>query len=427
VTHLSLPDEQISRPPNFSQDSVHLVRRPVLAVDLSVWGYQLVCPEASNVPPGASEARLLNALAELGVRQLVSERVAIVPIGRDTLLGQLPLPAAERIVLELRVAANDVDDALLKAAEDRLDEGFQLAVSADFAAPALKPLLERVSLVRVPFAALETVDLEAVRQSGRSLRVWVDDVKDTAAFREARKYKAQYYSGDFLFRPSSLEARKAPRNLFVLVELMEKVRQEDVKLSAIEDILRNDAGLSVTLLRFLNSAGFGLKVQVSTIRQAVALLGLGEFSRWLTLIGLSEASSKPNEVLVTALIRAKTCEAVAQKASPEKNGSFAFMVGLLSLLDAMLDKPLEKILDELPVSAKLRAALLEQSGFEGEVLAAVLDYERGLTPEPVAAGDALITTALLDQSWRQAIVWADRLRGSMPPKPPSKPPASRTF
>jgi EAL and modified HD-GYP domain-containing signal transduction protein len=404
VSHLSLPDEQISRPPAFSQDSVHLVRRPVLAVDLSVWGYQLVCPAAGGAAQGASEARLLNALAELGVRQLVSERVAIVPIGRETLLGQLPLPAAERIVLELRIEPSDVDDALLKAAEERLDEGFQLALSSDFGAPALKPLLERVGLVRVPFATLEMLDLEALKQSGRSLRVWVDDVKDTAAFREARKYKAQYYSGDFLFRPSSLEARKAPRNLFVLVELMEKVRQEDVKLSAIEDILRNDAGLSVTLL-----------------------LGLGEFSRWLTLIGLSEASSKPNEVLVTALIRAKTCEAVAQKASPEKNGSFAFMVGLLSLLDAMLDKPLEKILDELPVSTKLRAALLEQSGFEGEVLAAVLDYERGLTPEPVAAGDALITTGLLDQSWRQAIVWADRLRGSMPPKPPSKPPASRSF
>lgn len=416
----SVPEESASRPPVFERDSVHLVRRPLLAVDLSVWGYELVCP---GVGVGAtslvgSEARLLNALAELGVRQLVSERVAVIPIGRETLLGQLPLPAAERIVLELRVAPDLVDDALIVAAEDRLDEGFQLALSAELGADAFKPLIERVSLVRVPFASLGKLQLDKLCGAGRAPRLWVDDVNDTQQFREARKHKATYFSGNFLFKPSNVEGRKAPRNLYVLVELMEKVRQEDVKFSAIEDILRNDAGLSVTLLRFLNSAGFGLRMQVSTIRQAVAMLGLGEFTRWLTLIGLGESSSKPHEVLITALIRAKMCEVIAQKTSSDKTGGFAFMVGLLSLLDAMLDQPLEAILDELPVSAKLRSALLEHSGFEGEVLSVVLDYERGLVPE-----SSKITGALLEEAWHKAIGWADRMRGSLPPRAPSKPPA----
>jgi c-di-GMP phosphodiesterase len=414
------PAESASRPPVFENESVHLVRRPILAVDLSVWGYELVCPGVGSTGTHliGSEARLLNALAELGVRQLVAERVAVIPIGRDTLLGQLPLPAAERIVLELRVDPASVDDALIVAAEDRIDQGFQLALSADLGSDAFKPLLERVSLVRVPFSALGQVAIEQLAASGRAPRVWVDEVNDTQQFREARKHKATYFSGNFLFKPSNVEGRKAPRNLFVLVELMEKVRQEDVKFSAIEDILRNDAGLSVTLLRFLNSAGFGLRMQVSTIRQAVAMLGLGEFSRWLTLIGLGESSSKPHEVLITALIRAKMCELIAQKTSADKSGSFAFMVGLFSLLDAMLDKPLEAILDELPVSTKLRSALLEQSGFEGEVLAIVLDYERGLIPEK-----SKVTGALLEEAWHQAIQWADRLRGSLPPRPPSRPPA----
>jgi c-di-GMP phosphodiesterase len=416
----SVPEESASRRPVFERESVHLVRRPILAVDLSVWGYELVCPgtAATGTQHVGSEARLLNALAELGVRQLVSERVAVIPIGRDTLLGQLPLPAAERIVLELRVDPASVDDALILAAEDRIEEGFQLALSAELGSDVLRPLIERVSLVRVPFAMLGMLQPEKLGAAGRAPRLWVDDVNDTQQFREARKHKATYFSGNFLFKPSNVEGRKAPRNLFVLVELMEKVRQEDVKFSAIEDILRNDAGLSVTLLRFLNSAGFGLRMQVSTIRQAVAMLGLGEFSRWLTLIGLGEASSKPHEVLITALIRAKMCELVAQKSSADKSGSFAFMVGLLSLLDAMLDRPLESILDELPVSTKLRSALLEQSGFEGEVLAIVLDYERGgLVPE-----SSKVTGAVLEDAWHQAIQWADRLRGSLPPRPPSRPP-----
>jgi EAL and modified HD-GYP domain-containing signal transduction protein len=220
-------------------------------------------------------------------------------------------------------------------------------------------------------------------------------------------------SGDFLLKPSPVEGRRAPRNLQVLMELMTRLREPAVGFAEIESILRRDAGLSVTLLRFLNSAGFGLRVQVSNIRQAVALLGLSEFSKWVTLVGLGEASYKPNEVLITALTRAKTCELMAasnRERSFNPSGSgLAFMVGLFSLLDALLDQPLEKVLEELPVADSLRNALLEHAGFEGELLAAVLDFERGLLPEslPLDSGD-------LQECWQKAVEWADGLRGALP-------------
>src|SRR4029453_3511248 len=138
--------------------------------------------------------------------------------------------------------------------------------------------------------------------------------------------------GDFLLKPSPVEGRRAPRNLSVLMELMTKLRQPDVGFSEIENVLRRDAGLSVTLLRFLNSAGFGLRVQVTNSRRAGALLGRSEFTKWVPLVGLGEASYKPPEVLITALIRAKTCELVANGNKPAgPSGGNAFMVGLFSL------------------------------------------------------------------------------------------------
>jgi EAL and modified HD-GYP domain-containing signal transduction protein len=217
-----------------------------------------------------------------------------------------------------------------------------------------------------------------------------------------------------------MEGRRAPRNLTVLMELMTKLRQPDVGFAEIESVLRRDAGLSVTLLRFLNSAGFGLRVQVSNIRQAVALLGLAEFTKWVTLVGLGEASYKPHEVLITALVRAKTCELVASGGSdrPQQSGA-AFMVGLFSLLDAMLDQPLDVVLKDLPVSDSLRSALLEHSGFEGEILAAVLDYERGFIPDtlPLNTGDIF-------ECWQRAVAWGDALRASLP-EPNSQAPRSK--
>lgn len=411
--------------PNPSSDTnlvskrVQVTRRALFARDLSVWGYELMCP-AQEGPSGersSAEVALLNALAEFGVKPLVAEKVAVIAVGRDTLLGRLPLPQSEGTVLSLRLTRKELDQDLVKAAEERLDEGFQLALGGELWAPEAAPLLERAAIVRVQYLELRAGILDRLGARPRGQQLWVDGVNAPEDFPNTRQYAPNYFSGDFLLKPSPVEGRKAPRNLSVLMELMAKLRQPDIAFAEIENVMRRDAGLSVTLLRFLNSAGFGLRVQVNNIRQAVALLGLNEFSKWVTLVGLGEASTKPPEVLVTALIRAKTCELVANgKNENAPSGGTAFMVGLFSLLDAMLDQPLDVILKDLPVSDTLKNALLEQTGYEGEILAAVLDYERGLLPEslPAKAGD-------LFDSWQKAMRWADALRTSLPePEGPRK-------
>ena len=391
---------------------VQVTRRALFARDLSVWGYELMClaQEGPNGERLTAEVALLNALAEFGVKPLVADKVAVVAVGRDTLLGQLPLPQSEGTVLSLKVVRSTLDADLIKSIEERLDEGFQLAIGGELWVPEAAPLLARATMVRVQYHELRAGVLDRLGPRPRGQQLWVDGVNAPEDFPNTRLYAPNFFSGDFLLKPSPVEGRKAPRNLSVLMELMTKLRQPDIAFAEIENIMRRDAGLSVTLLRFLNSAGFGLRVQVNNIRQAVALLGLSEFSKWVTLVGLGEASFKPPEVLVTALIRAKTCELVANgKNESSPSGGTAFMVGLFSLLDAMLDQPLDVILKDLPVSDSLKNALLEQTGYEGEILAAVLDSERGLMPEnlPPKAGD-------LFESWQKAVKWADALRTSLP-------------
>ena len=404
---------------NLSAKRLMVSRRALFARDLSVWGYEVMCPGLGA--PGAgnlgSEVALLNALAELGIKQLVAEKVAVISVGRDTLLGRLPLPTSEGTVLSLRVDAKGVDADLIRATDDRLDEGFQLALSGDLWAPEVAPLIDRACMLRVSYPQLAAGFLQRIGSRPRSQQLWIDGVDSPEDFPNTRQYAPNYFSGDFLLKPSPVEGRRAPRNLTVLMELMTKLRQPDVGFAEIESILRRDAGLSVTLLRFLNSAGFGLRVQVSNIRQAVALLGIAEFQKWVTLVGLGEASYKPHEVLVTALIRAKTCELVASgnKDAPSAAGS-AFMVGLFSLLDAMLDQPLDVILKDLPVSEVLRSALLDHAGYEGAILAAVMEHERGIFPEslPLHSGDMF-------EAWQKAVQWADSLRGSLPEPQSTKP------
>jgi EAL and modified HD-GYP domain-containing signal transduction protein len=398
--------------PGPTQRRLQVTRRALFARDLSVWGYELTCAAETSASGErmSAEVGLLNALAELGIKPLVADKVAVISVGRDMLLGRLPLPQSDGTVLSLRLVQKELDRDLIAAAEERIDEGFQIALSGDLWAPEAAPLLDRAALIRVHYSELRAGVLERLGPRPRAQQLWVDGVDQPEDFPNTRQYAPSFFSGDFLLKPSPVEGRRAPRNLSVLMELMTKLRDPDVSFSEIESILRRDAGLSVTLLRFLNSAGFGLRVQVNSIRQAVALIGLTEFSKWVTLVGLGEASSKPPEVLLTALIRAKTCELVANgKNDKAPSGSTAFMVGLFSLLDAMLDQPLDVILKDLPVSDSLKNALLEQTGYEGEILAAVLDYERGLLPEFLP-----LKTADMFESWQKAVLWADSQRSSLP-------------
>jgi c-di-GMP phosphodiesterase len=415
---MDLPNPQAS----LTAKRLQVTRRALFARDLSVWGYELMCPpqDGPNGERLSAEVALLNALAELGVRPLVAEKVAVIAVARDTLLGRLPLPQSEGTVLSLRLAKGELDQDLITAAEERIDEGFQLAIGGEMWLPEAARLLDRAALIRVQFKELQAGVLERLGPRPRGQQLWVDGVDNPDDFPSTRNYAPNYFSGDFLLKPSPVEGRRAPRNLSVLMELMTKLRQPDVGFAELENIMRRDAGLSVTLLRFLNSAGFGLRVQVNNIRQAVALIGLSEFTKWVTLVGLGEASYKPPEVLLTALIRAKTCELVAAgtNKAPQQGGT-AFMVGLFSLLDAMLDQPLDVILKDLPVSDHLKSALLEQTGYEGEILAAVLDYERGLLPESLP-----LKTADMFDSWQKAVQWADSLRSSLP-EPESSPRSRR--
>lgn len=400
--------------------SLHVVRRAIFARDLSVWGYELMAggaPESSS-HENPSDVRLLNAIAELGVKPLVGDKLAVIAVTRASISGNLPLPAGTgSIVLELCLGPNDVNEQLVEAVDERLDEGFQLALSGVLDSPGTVPLIRRAKILRLSYNELRTGAVDNIDSRPRSQSLWIDGVDEPEYFPRTRKYGPHYFSGDFLLKPSPVEGRRAPRNVAVLMDLITALQDPDVRFSDIELILRKDAGLSVTLLRFLNSAGFGLRVQVSTIRQAVALLGIAEFSKWVTLVGLGQASVKPNEVLLTALVRAKTCELIAGK---NAQGGTAFMVGLFSLLDAMMDQSMETVLEELPVSEVLKSALLDNLGFEGEILAGVLDHERGLSPDSMPQGTEDVYT-----SWRQALAWAEELRSSLPQNAPAKARRSR--
>jgi len=150
-----------------------------------------------------------------------------------------------------------------------------------------------------------------------------------------------------------------------------------MSVERVEDAIKKDTALTYRLLQFINSAWFGLKREVDSIRHALVLLGPPEIRRWLALISLrSMAADKPNELMIQALIRARMAEELARNLEMREAGPDLFLMGMFSVLDAMLDKPMEEILAKLPINPKITSALLGEPGRFRDVLDMILAFER---------------------------------------------------
>lgn len=160
-----------------------------------------------------------------------------------------------------------------------------------------------------------------------------------------------------------------------MLQLLAKLSHADTKVADLEQVISQDVSLSFKLLKIINSALYAMPRKVQSVRQAILLLGRQRIKSWVTLLALGESSDKPNELMVTAMVRAKMSELLAVGLGRIKEKESYFTVGLFSALDAILDAPMEEIAESLPLADDLLAALLKREGQMGAVLSCVLGYE----------------------------------------------------
>jgi EAL and modified HD-GYP domain-containing signal transduction protein len=158
--------------------------------------------------------------------------------------------------------------------------------------------------------------------------------------------------------------------------LLATLHDPGLEFDRAEEIVCSDVALSYRLLRHVNSARFSLPRKVESIRETLVYLGLHTVKGMALLFLLSAMENQPHDLIQIAMLRAKMCQLLAKARDAEDVHSF-FTVGLLSTLDALMDAPMDKLLEELPLADELRRALLDLDGELGAVLAATLAYERG--------------------------------------------------
>jgi c-di-GMP-related signal transduction protein len=345
---------------------VFVARQPIFSRNMQVYGYELLYRGSANDSFDGTAADLATArviahtFLTIGAEKLLNGKIPFINFDSSLLLEHaavLPFPYAVFEILENVKPTEDV----LAACRELKKKGYKLALDDVVTEARVEPWLDVVDIVKVDFLSAdpEARKVLATRCKERKILALAEKVETRADHENAVALGYDYFQGFFFGRPTVVQGRTLSETKLVLVQLLREVSADEVNFDRVEPLMQRNVSLVYKLLRFMNSPLFAWRSQIKSVRHAMALLGEDELRKWLCLLvvaGLG-ADTIP-QLLVDSLVRARFAELVSHKTRLNRKKSSAFLLGLLSHLDAILHRPMEEIITELDLEDDLASALL---------------------------------------------------------------------
>ena len=358
---MTTPATAIAVPP---PSAGFVARQPILTQDEKVFGYELLFRDGvesyfcSSDPEAASRSTLDTSLL-MGLDVLCDGRRAFINCTRDMLLKDYItlLPSSQTVVEILETVE---PDELVTAACQRLKEGGYMIALDDFAVDdPRQPLTDFADIIKVD-VRLTTLEQRAAlvkRYGPWRCRMLAEKVETREEFLAAKKAGFLYFQGYFFRRPETMKAHEISGNRLNYIRMLQVVSKPELEPREIENAIKGEASLCYRLLRYLNSAAFGFANEIHSVRHALAILGEREVRRWVRLVAtLSAGQHKSSEIVLSALVRARFCELLSPKT--KYGDSDLFLMGLLSLMDSILEIPMSEVLDSVPIDQETKEVLL---------------------------------------------------------------------
>ena len=358
-------------------------RQPIYRNGVEVFAYELLSRNselnraAFTDGDKATAHLLLNAFIEIGLDQVVGSNQAFVNVTRNFVLSEFcwALPK-DRIVLEI-VGGTLVDEALLNALSRLSKAGYSIALDNFVYSEELRPLVELANIVKIDIRALDreavATQISLLRQF--NVKLLAEKVETHDDYEYCRQLGFDYFQGYFFCKPQSVAETKIPFNRLSTLHLLAKLQDPKISIDELEHAVGQDLAISYRILRYLNSPIHALPRKIDSLRHAIALVGTRLICNWASLILLEAIEDKPRELMITTMVRAHMCQQLGA-AMHQKNVDQFFTVGLLSMIDAIVDRPMAEALEVLPLVDEVKQALLHHKGPMGAALACVKAYER---------------------------------------------------
>jgi c-di-GMP-related signal transduction protein len=389
-----------------------VARQPILTVDEKLFGYELLfrdslvnqfsCSDADGAACSTLDSSLL-----MGLDTLCNGRIAFLNFTRDVLLRDYALLfPPDRVVVE--VLETVTPDAEIVATCQRLKkDGYRIALDDFAVADPRQPLLDSAWILKVDLRATSLrAGADLVRELGPSHLMLAEKVETREEFHAARKAGFVYFQGYFFHKPEIVTTTDIPFNKLNYLRMLQAVQDPELDLRKIESLIKCEVAICYRLLRYLNSAAFAFSNEIRSIRHALTMLGSVEIRRWVRLVAtLGATQQQGSEVVSAALVRARFCELLTHKVA--HNGSDLFLVGLFSLIDSILQMPMQAVLSHIRIEDPIKNVILGHPSHLRTIYRLMLAQESGEWPdvEGLCKLLHLSTEESADAYWR-AVEWS---------------------
>lgn len=362
-----------------------VARQPIFDRKERIFAYELLFRQSnlnvynSSDGDSATEDVITDSFLSIGMDTLTRGKRGFINFTANLLKSRLAysLPK-EHLAIEI-LENIEPDHDIILACSNLKEAGYLLVLDDFVFDPKFWPIIELADILKVDFLKTDVHERRNIikRMSSHKIKFLAEKVETKEDFEQARQMGYHYFQGYYFCKPIVISGRRVPLFKLNCLRMMAEVNNPVADFEKVISLIKDDVSLSYNLLKFINSSFYGFKNKINSIKQALMLLGLSEVRKWSSIIILQNmGEDKPDELITNSIVRATFCEALARKTIYKEQSSNIFLLGMFSLLDAFVDRPLAEVLAELPLENEIKRALLGEDNQIRVFLDLILTYEK---------------------------------------------------
>jgi len=396
----------------------YAARQPILDANKNLYAYELLFRDSiDNVFPeidgDEATSRMIEASKfNMGISEFTSSKPAFINFTLETLSQGYPeMLTNEEVVVEILETIKP-GKKLLSLCKDLHSKGYTIALDDYEHQSVWAHFYPFIKIIKID---IQQSSLDEIKQVITAIKdhphieLLAEKVETYQEYEQSLQLGFKYFQGFFFAKPEMVKTKNLSPSQLAMAELLYETSKPELDLNSITGVFERDVSLSYKLLRYANSAIFRRRSEISTIKQALVILGSSELKRFLGLMFAVTANpDKPTELIKLAMTRAKFCELIAKDMNATIDDSIAFLTGLLSMIDAILDEKLEIVLGKLPLAAEIKEPLLTRKG----TMAAVIKLLEFIEHAQWDKTNLVMEKLKLDKDqavkhYNEALAWAD--------------------
>ncbi|MFD2168227.1 EAL and HDOD domain-containing protein [Thalassotalea euphylliae] len=396
----------------------YAARQPILDKNKNLFAYELLFRDSiDNIFPDIDGDEATTKMIEaskfnMGIHEFTGNKPAFINFTLETLSKGYPtMLTNEEVVVEVLETVKP-GKKLLALCKELHEKGYTLALD-DYEHQAVwAHFYPYVKIIKIDVLETSIEEIKVIKEAIAAhphIQLLAEKVETHEQYNQMVELGFEYFQGFFFSKPEMVKTKSLSPSQMAMAELLYETSKPDLDLANITAVFERDVSLSYKLLRYANSPIFRRRSEISTIKQALVILGSGELKRFLGLMFAANVNpNKPTELINMSMTRAKFCELVATKLGGQYDASIAFLTGLLSMIDAILDEDIESVLEKLPLAQEIKDTLLTRKGVMAALIKLVECVEHAEWSKTNIVIEKLhIDKEQLIECYNEALAWAD--------------------